>query len=650
MSIKETPFEAITPLWPASRVALPLRSNAGAVATDIQATLDAIGTCLLGLDRLGRITFVNPSACRVLGYHAEELIGREMRGLIYHGQVCAYDFGIAAIGGGLAPAAEEVEFQHQDGHSIAVAYSTQGICEDGHIRGHVLSFLPREELRHSWNQQQDLEAQQASEELIRGIMEAVGHRIAVLDRNGFIIRTNRAWSRFATENGASAATIAGVGLNYFHICAAADDDPFAQASLHAMKVVLSGELDEFNLEYPCHSPTQQRWFLLQITPLRQDIQGLVATHVDITLNKLAEQAVAAAERQLRTMLDSLPGLVGYVDKNLRYQFNNRVYEEWFGQSAHETKGKTMAQVLGQAYVDQARPWLNQALAGERVCFETRIFDHRGNQHALRITYLPDLDIQSEVRGLFILGLDITEQKQTQAALRTLSADMQALMGHQVATQTAAILAHEINQPLSAAATFCEAALRLFQNEPLVSDKTVGVVRRATEEIQRAGNVVRRLLRTLQGGDPLIDTLNLTEIIQEATELFRAETPDPEIRIDMQFTAEALAVRANRLQVEKVLINLLRNARDAMAATTAPSIQIQALRQGDKATVSVIDNGPGLPPAVSKRLFEAFFTTKPHGIGMGLSVSQAIIERLGGELWHEALPAGTAFHFSLPIAQ
>ena len=224
------------------------------------------------------------------------------------------------------------------------------------------------------------------------------------------------------------------------------------------------------------------------------------------------------------------------------------------------------------------------------------------------------------------------------------------MGHQVATQTAAILAHEINQPLSAAATFCEATLRLFQNDPLVSDKTVGVVRRATEEIQRAGNVVRRLLRTLQGGDPLIDTLDLTDIIKEATELFRAETPDPEIRIDMQFTAEALAVRANRLQVEKVLINLLRNARDAMAATTAPSIQIQALRQGEKATVTVIDNGPGLPLAISKRLFEAFFTTKPHGIGMGLSVSQAIIERLGGELWHEALPAGTAFHFSLPIAQ
>lgn len=782
MTAKERQLDAMTHPWPATgrETADPSAKNSFGMYEEFLSASMSAG--LLGANLRGLVTFVNPVACHLLGYEAEDLIGQDIHGLVHHQHPDGRPYPreecpvAAAISEGRAVRGSDQVFWRRDGRPLRVIYSTQPLIEDGRVSGGILSFLDLDAARRTGEQQREREAQlataqkiarlgswhvrlgandsedewtlsdelnqmydhpegfsvetetgfqimpeeeresirqiweaakngtgptewghrivingqmrwmhvrarfirdsqgrateayginqditerktielarRASEELTHGIMESMHHRIAVIDTEGIIIRTNRAWSRFALENGASLATANGVGLNYFAICATAGEDPWAHTSMKGMRAVLAGDVSEFSLEYPCHGPGAQRWFLLQVAPLGEDIRGLVVTHVDITIHKLAELAVASAERQIRTIVDAMPGLVGYVDQTMSYHFNNRLYEDWFGLSPENLKGRTIAQVLGAEYYEQARPWLEKALKGERVSFESRVTDRHGVQRILQVTYVPELDDQSVVKGAFILALDISEQKQTQAALSALGSEMNALLEHQIATQTAAILAHELNQPLNAASTFCEAALRLFQLNHPGDERTGVIVRRATEEIQRAGDVVRRLLKTLQGGEPPLEILDLAEVLEEATDLFMAEASSADILLELQHPIEPLPILANRLQLEKVLINLLRNAREAVIGTRlplSPTICIRATHINQQAVISVIDNGPGIAPAIRHRLFEAFFTTKPHGIGMGLNVSQAIVERLGGQLWHEPQDPGTAFHFSIPIA-
>lgn len=781
MTAKERQLESTTHPWPAGKpaAARPTEEMEGAIEKFLA---EATSAGLIGVSLRGRVTFVNPAACRLLGYESAALIGEDIHALVHHHHPDGKPYPreecpvAAAIAAGREVHGSDQVFWRRDGQPLRAAYSTQPLIEDGRVTGGILSFLDLDATRRLREQQREREAQlqtaqriarlgswhvrlgrddsedewtlsdelnymydhpdgmtvgtetgfqvmpeeeresirriweaakqgtgptewehrtvingklrwmhvrarfirdpdgraieayginqditdrktielarRASEELTHGIMESMHHRIAVIDRRGTIIRTNRAWTRFALDNLGSPVTADGVGLNYFEVCRGAIDDPWARDALAGMEAVLAGDAEEFSLEYPCHGPGQQRWFLLQVAPLGEDIQGLVATHVDITPHKLAELAVAAAERQLRTIVDAMPGLVGYVDRAMTYHFNNRLYEEWFGFTRDELEGRTISQVLGAKYYDQARPQLQKALQGERVDFESRVVDRQGISRNLQVTYIPDQDEAGTVRGVFILGLDISEQKRTQAALAALVAEMDALRDHQVATQTAAILAHELNQPLNAAATFCEAALRLFQQHGSDDDRTGSSVRRAAKEIQRAGDVVRRLLETLRGGEPPVEIMNLADILVEATTLFRPEATAHETVIDLQLPDAPLPVLANRLQLEKVLINLLRNARDAAVGVPterAPTVTIQATLINQHAVISIIDNGPGIHESIRHQLFEPFFTTKPQGIGMGLNVSRAIVERLGGQLWHEALTPGTAFHFSLPLA-
>ena len=255
-------------------------------------------------------------------------------------------------------------------------------------------------------------------------------------------------------------------------------------------------------------------------------------------------------------------------------------------------------------------------------------------------------------GLYALRLRLSHAE-TEAAMAALRGEFQQLLEWQVASQTAAAIAHEIGQPLNAVTTFGEAALRLLDQLSPRPDKLVRAIEGMAAQAERAGHVVRELMQFLRQAEVTEEDLDLVDLAERAAAMARASFPGVG-RITVAQGPVLPLVRGNRLQIEKVLLNLLGNGLEALRAAgrrgQAAEITLALAADGNKAQVSVRDTGLGVAPADRPHLFEPFFTTKAKGLGMGLAISRALVESHGGRLWYEPAPGtGATFHFTLPFA-
>lgn len=249
--------------------------------------------------------------------------------------------------------------------------------------------------------------------------------------------------------------------------------------------------------------------------------------------------------------------------------------------------------------------------------------------------------------------DVTEQKNIQKKLQTQRDEAESILKQQVAARTASAIAHELNQPLTAISAYSEVALHAIHNDDLDSDHLIRALEGCVEQAQRAGRSLHELLAFLQKGEVVTERLNLNEVIHDALSIVRNDGHGG-FHVTLHLQQNLPAIRCNRTQVQKVLVNLLRNADEAMRAVDLPALtvstKVQTMNEVNVALVIVQDNGPGLEPAVAKRIFEPFFTTKPTGIGMGLAISRTLIETNGGYLWLDPdTRPGAKFHFTLPFA-
>lgn len=249
-------------------------------------------------------------------------------------------------------------------------------------------------------------------------------------------------------------------------------------------------------------------------------------------------------------------------------------------------------------------------------------------------------------------LDVSERKRGEAAILGMRAEMERHMRRHVASQTVAAMAHELNQPLTAVSAYALTARRLLRAGNQAPDKLEHALDNGIRQAQRAGQVMRDLLRFLQMGEDKIDSVDLSQLVVSAVSYVRAGSGEFQAVLDLE--PELQQVCANRIQVEKVLVNLIQNGLEAMrdACVEAELIVVVARTAADgrMAHVTVTDGGPGLDEHTRDRLFDPFFSTKATGLGMGLPISRAIIEELGGEMWVESTPgSGASFHFTLPFA-
>lgn len=249
--------------------------------------------------------------------------------------------------------------------------------------------------------------------------------------------------------------------------------------------------------------------------------------------------------------------------------------------------------------------------------------------------------------------DITEQKTLEKKLQDQRAETETLFTQQVAAQTVSAIAHELNQPLAAVSAYSEVALHALQSDVVDAESLKRALKGCVEQAQRAGKSLHELLAFLQKGDLVKTRLNINEVVKEALNIAKNNgygAFNPKLQLDPNIPL----VIGNRIQIQKVLVNLLRNAVEAMRSTKVPSspisITVRTNPEVNMAHVTVQDNGPGLDREAASRVFEPFFTTKPTGIGMGLAISRALIEANGGQLWLDPDTSnGATFHFTIPFA-
>lgn len=255
----------------------------------------------------------------------------------------------------------------------------------------------------------------------------------------------------------------------------------------------------------------------------------------------------------------------------------------------------------------------------------------------------------------LIGLmrDITKLKAKERQSHERRHETETLVKQQIAVQTASAIAHEINQPLTAISAYSEVALHSLRNNNLSSENLCRALEGCVMQAQRAGDTLHELLNFLRQSELIVDSADINKIVRAAMDVAKKDGYG-RFNSMLQLEKDIPPVLCNQLQIQKVILNLVRNGIEAAQGSGVKNayitIRVAKMAENNMAQVTVQDNGPGFADEMTKHLFEPFFTTKSGGIGMGLAISRSLIEANGGRLWNDSnTKTGAAIHFTLPFA-
>jgi C4-dicarboxylate-specific signal transduction histidine kinase len=294
---------------------------------------------------------------------------------------------------------------------------------------------------------------------------------------------------------------------------------------------------------------------------------------------------------------------------------------------------------------------------ERAVGERRRFEHEyrlvladGTVKRLHLLGRPDDTVPDELEYTGVV-MDVTERRQAEEALRDAQAELARAARLTTMGELAASIAHEINQPLAAIVTHGSAGLRWLKRDTPELEEARDAFEQVVRNGQRAADVIRGLRSLAKKSGPQITTLDIDDTIREVLTLTHGEVHRHGVALRTDLSVGNQLVAGDRVQLQQVLLNLIQNGVDAMKVVTDRVRELtvsSAITDETTVLISIGDTGPGLDPTIAHRLFEPLVTTKPDGLGMGLSICRSIIDAHGGHLWvSPVVPFGTLFRFTVP---
>ena len=326
---------------------------------------------------------------------------------------------------------------------------------------------------------------------------------------------------------------------------------------------------------------------------------------------------------------------------------NGAAERLFGYTASEVLGKSVTIIFPSDRLEEEASILSQIGRGERVDhYETARRRKDGQIIHVSVTASPIRNASGKVTGVSTTMRDLTGRNIRDQQILELQAELAHVqrlneLGHVVST-----LVHEVNQPLTAISNYVNACRRLIKTGD--QERIQSVLQRITDQTNRTRGIVERIRDFVKKRDVQMRAETLSQVIDEAIALTRASVRDRGLRLTVETDPPGVRVEIDKIQVQQVLFNLLRNAIEAMQDQPKRELVVAtSLVQGGMVEISVADTGPGLVAEVRAKLFQPFVTTKVHGMGVGLSVCRAIVELHGGRLWADDNPRrGTIFRFTV----
>lgn len=365
----------------------------------------------------------------------------------------------------------------------------------------------------------------------------------------------------------------------------------------------------------------------------------------------ALEHLAEREAHLRSILDTVPDAMVVIDERGVMHSFSVAAEHLFGWTAAEAMGRNVSMLMPEPYRAGHDGYLERYLrTGERRIIgigRVVVGERRDGS-----TFPMELSVGEMRSGQhrFFTGFvrDLTDRETTERRLQDLQSELVHVSRLTAMGEMASALAHELNQPLSAIANYMKGSERLLDVEPPDRDKIKGALASAAEQALRAGQIIRRLRDFVAKGESERRIESLSKLLEEAIALAMIGAKERGVRLRFDIDRGLDLVLADKVQVQQVVLNLMRNAIDAMESWPHSELTVASRPAADDMVeIAVTDTGPGIAPEVADQLFQPFVTTKSQGMGVGLSICRTIVEAHGGRIWVEANPGGGAiFRFTL----
>ncbi len=369
----------------------------------------------------------------------------------------------------------------------------------------------------------------------------------------------------------------------------------------------------------------------------------------------AEARLKEATARLRTILETDPDAIIVIDERGMIESFSPAAERQFGYLEAEVMGRNINMMMPSPYRENHDRYLERyrATGERRIIGIGRVVVGQRKDGSTFPMELSVGEVTAGPRRLFTgFVRDLTERQQSERRLHEMQQELLHVSRLSTMGQMASTLAHELNQPLAAVTNYVNASRHLLEaGRPEDRPKIAQHMLKATEQIDRAGQIIRRLRGFIAGGDAQRKPEDLNQTVEEASALALIGAKQRQVKFGLDLASDLPSVLIDRVQIQQVVLNLVRNAIEAMDAVPQRELLVStAAADPGFASVSVRDSGPGLSQSVREKLFQPFITTKVSGMGLGLSICRSIVDAHGGtlELLDDA-GTGAEFRFTVPLA-
>lgn len=590
--------------------------------------------CVVGID--GTFRRCNPAFERILGHAPDSLPGQSLIDFVHAEDVGATLEELRRLAGG-----EPVKFENRCR------------CVDGSYKWLVWSINPVREERLVYAVAHDITGRKAAEEALRAesafrkaMEDSVLTGLRVIDLTGRIVYVNSAFCRMV---GWSEDELVGMTAPFPYW--PQETRAVCERNLH---LTLTGQAPASGFEMRIQRKNGEcfdaRFYLSPLIDTSGRQTGWMASITDITEPKRVRAALEAAHERFEAVLDGLDAAVFVADARTdEILFANRAFKRIHGFDAvgRTVRGVAVPQPERGDYRVDPRGLAPADLPRELFDGELQ-HPLSGRWYHVREQATRWVDGRVVRMGI---ATDITDRKQTAEVSRQQEERLQRTSRLITMGEMASTLAHELNQPLSAIANYCAGCVTRMQSGKWKPEDVLAAMQKASFQADRAGKIIRRVREFVKKSEPRRSAVRLTDILDDALGFADIDARRTGIRLVADVEPELPPVFADRIMIEQVLLNLIRNGLDAMAETLPEQrlLVVRARSFGDDAVeVAVIDRGHGISEEGRQRLFTPFYTTKTEGMGMGLNICRSIIEFHDGRLIVDENPeGGTIFSFTLP---
>ena len=519
-------------------------------------------------------------------------------------------------------------------------------------------------------QKRAAQALRESERFLRSSLDALPGHIAVLDESGTILEINEAWQRFGDENHATASGI-GVGVNYLQHCEQSllQDDQ-TPAYVTGIKDVIAGRQTRFEMEYPCHSPTEQRWFVMRVTRFRNPGPvRIVIEHDNCTERKLAEDALRQSEERFRALFDRGPIAIYSCDAaGIAQEFNPCAVQLWGrepkrGDSGERFSGSHKLYLPDGTFVPRAQSPMAAVLRGDSAGeYDQEFIIERpdGSRISIVANTVPLKNEQGQITGAMCCFYDITERNRLE---RKSLEQAQALADlDRRKDEFLAMLSHELRNPLAAMSNAVQ-LLRLLKEEGPIQHQARSIIERQVGQLQHLVDDLLEVSRINTGRVRLRqEPVSVSGIVERAVETAQPLMVQRRHQLDVSLPQQEISLHADAARLEQVLVNLLTNAAKYTDEGGHIWLSVEAADAAEAAAVPMVvirvrDTGIGIAPELLPRIFDLFtqadrsLDRSQGGLGIGLCLVQRLVELHGGSVEaHSVLGQGSEFVVRLPVVQ